>query len=78
MSKTFVDLAITEVYTGQFDAARRTLAKAEGGYATIQRMALNLDDPHHQNEILTRLVELRATIDAAHEWLGVRERTPEP
>ena len=70
--------AITEMDIGHFDAARRVLAKAEQAYATIQRMVLNLDDPHHQNEILTRLGELRATIDAAHQWLGFREGTPEP
>ena len=78
LGKTFVDLAITEMDIGQFDAARRVLAKDEQGYATIQRMVLNLDNAHHQNEILQRLGELRAAIDAAHQWLGVREGTPEP
>ena len=77
LSKTFADLANTEMEIGDLDAARRVLAKAERGYATIHRRALNLDDPHHQNEILTRLGELRAAIDAAYQWSGVREGTPE-
>ena len=55
LSKTFVDLAITEMDIGEFDAARRVLAKAERGYAAIKRMVLNLNDPNHQNEILKRL-----------------------
>jgi hypothetical protein len=75
-SKTFVDLAITEVEIGEFDAARQVLSRAQQGCKTIQRMVLSLDDPHQQNEILQRLGELRAAIDAAHQRLDVGESPP--
>ena len=78
LSKTFADLANTEMEIGELDAARRVLAKAERGYATIQRMVLNLDHPHQQNEILQRLGELRAAIDTAHQQLGVRSMAQDP
>jgi hypothetical protein len=78
LSKTFADLATTEMAIGELDAARRVLAKAKRGYATIQRMVLNLDDPHQQNEILQRLGELRVAIDTAHQQLGVRSRPQDP
>jgi hypothetical protein len=78
MSKTFVDLAITEAVMGELDAAPRALAKAKQGYATIQRLVLNLNDPHQRNEILQRLGELRAAIDIAQQRLDAREGTAEP
>ena len=73
LSKTFVDVANTEVEIGEFDAAHRVLAKAEQGYETIQRLLLFLNDLGRQEYIRDQLDKLGVAIDAAQQRLDARE-----
>jgi hypothetical protein len=77
LSKTFVDVANTEMAFGEFDAAHQVLAKAEQGYETVQRLFINLYDPKHQASIRDQLDKLGVAIDAAQQRLDARERERE-
>jgi hypothetical protein len=78
LSKTFVDVANTEMQFGEFDAVHQVLAKAEQGYETVQRLFINLYDPRHQAYIRDQLDKLGVAMDAAQQRLDAREREREP
>jgi hypothetical protein len=66
---TFIDLAQTELETGDRDAAMRVCAKAEDGYATIAGFVPEVNNPEHRNHITQRLAELRAVLDVLQQRL---------
>jgi hypothetical protein len=66
---TFIDLAKTEIETGDRDTAMRVCAKAEDGYATIARFVPEVNNPEHRNHITQRLEELRAVLDLLQQRL---------
>ena len=63
LSSTFADLAMTELRMEHHDAARRALAKAEDGYATVARLLLDVTNPDYRNEVEPKLNGLRTKLD---------------
>src|SRR4051794_17014067 len=66
---TFIDLANTEIESGERDAAMRVCAKAEDGYATIARFVPEVRNPEHRSHITQKLAELRAVLDVLQQKL---------
>lgn len=66
---TYADPSRTELCSGDSEAAARTLARAEEGYATIVRFLANVKDPENRTGIETRLNGLRATLDEHRRYL---------
>jgi hypothetical protein len=66
---TFADLAITELGIGDREAAQRVLQKAEIAYATIARIVQEVENADQKDEIVQRLVKLRARLDSIHAVL---------
>lgn len=66
-----LDLAKTERQIGNRDAARRVLAKAETGYSTIARFLADVEHGDRKLEIVQKLGELRAKLDAEQDRLNL-------
>src|SRR4051794_15843777 len=73
---TFADVAKTEIATGDREGAMTACAKAEDGYGTIARFALDVTDTEHRNEIRQKLAELRVVLDALQQRL--HPENPQP
>jgi hypothetical protein len=54
----------TEDQSGDRDAARRILEKAEIGYATIAGFLRDVENPDQKSEIAQKLAELRTRLDS--------------
>jgi|SRR5581483_252154 hypothetical protein len=66
---TFADLAKTEYQSGDRDAARSILEKAEIGYATIAGFLGDVENPDQKSEIAKKLAELHAGLDKEQDCL---------
>ena len=66
---TFANLSRIELEMGDFEAARRALAKAETGQAAITRFLPHIADEKHRSEIAQGLNELRITLHSIRHQL---------
>ena len=66
---TFADLVRIELQIGDWNAARRALAVAGKGHATVARFLPYIADAQRRNEIQRKLNELRVTLDSARHQL---------
>ena len=66
---TFADRLKSELRIGNWDAARKVLAEAEKGHATIARFLPRVTDVKPRNEIKRRMNDLRTILDSARREL---------
>jgi len=66
---TFADRLNSELRMGNWDAARKVLAEAEKGHATIARFLPRVTDVKCRNEIKRELNRLRTTLESARREL---------
>lgn len=66
---TFADLVRTELGWGDREAAQRVLAKAEDGYATIERFLPEVENAEQRQELERKLNDLRTTLDGVQREL---------
>jgi len=66
---TFAARLKSELRIGNSDAARKVLAEAEKGHATIARFLPRVADVKPRNEIKRRMNDLRTILDSARREL---------
>ena len=70
---TFADRLKSELRIGNWNAARKVLAEAEKGHATIARFLPRGTDVKPRNEIKRRMNDLRTILDSAHREMRQAE-----
>jgi hypothetical protein len=66
---TFADCLKSELRMGNWDAARKVLAEAEKGHATIARFMPRVTDVKPRNDIKRKLNDLHTILDSARREL---------